>query len=140
MWSVLTFLSLQFPTESPFALAFLYSQSLWFNPTGHQGQNEGKSGKWQVIGRESKKETEVHCLVIYNSASWLWDKAKMLPSEGRRGQRKLPDHNTSFFHWLGFLMSLTNLPGSKNPEEMCLQNREPIRFDKALGNTCMPVC
>jgi len=66
--------------------------------------------------------------------------AEMLPREGQRGQRKLPDHNTGFFNWLGFLMSLTNFPGSKNPEEMYLQNRGPIRFDKALGNTCMPAC
>lgn len=90
------------------------------------------AGNW----KRKQKETEVHCFVIYNSASWLWDMAEMLPSEGQRGQRKLPDHNTSF-NWLGFPMSLANLPGSKNPEAMCLQNTGPIRLDKALAT---PAC
>ena len=75
-----------FPLKSPFGIAFLYSLSLWFNPTGHAGQNECKSGEWQVIGRErKKKKLKAHHLVIYNSASWLWDVAEMLSSEGQRG-------------------------------------------------------
>lgn len=39
----------------PSAITFLYSLSLWFNPTGHQGQDECKSREWQVIGRERKR-------------------------------------------------------------------------------------
>lgn len=60
-----------FQLKIPSAIAFLYSLSLWFNHTGHQGMNarERMAGNW----RTKKKKLNVHHLVTYNSASWLWN-------------------------------------------------------------------
>lgn len=80
-----------FQLKIPSAITFLYSLCLWFNPTGHQGQDECKSREWQVIGRERKRNWRHIISLFIIQPPGYGTLTEMLPAEGWRGQRKSPD-------------------------------------------------